>query len=322
MLTDARMTTSKLATPQITTATQQASLYQRFKKSLLENLIWYMFVAPAVILILVFMVAPIFEALSLATYEWNGVRPRQYVGLENFAELLDDRFFMGALRHTVVFSIAATIGTVMLGLLLAVAISRRVPGAFLFRVLFYLPVMVPITVVGALWVRILEPNFGLLNTFLRGVGLEALAASWLGDANVALFVLIGVTIWQYSGFPMIVLLAAVENISEEIHEAATLDGVTEWQRLSHITLPLIRPVLISISVLQVIFSLKVFDLVWVMTRGGPGQSTDMLGTFLFDEAFFKRKYGYASAVAVAMFVIIFTITYIYQRIVRVENAKL
>jgi ABC-type sugar transport system permease subunit len=316
------MTTRELASQPLDTPSSRLSFSQRFRKTLRDNLIWYLFVAPAIILIVVFMVVPIFEALSLATYQWNGVRPREYIGLENFQDLLTDRFFIGALQHTVLFAILGTVGTVTLGLLLAVAISRRVPGYPIYRVLFYLPVMVPITVVGALWVRILEPNFGLLNTFLRGVGLDSLAESWLGDINIALFVLIAVTIWQYSGFPMIVLLAGIENISEEIHEAATLDGVTEWQRLIYVTLPLIRPVLISISVLQVIFSLKVFDLVWVMTRGGPGQSTDVLGTFLFDEAFFKRKYGYASAVAVAMFVIIFTITYIYQRIVRVENAKL
>jgi ABC-type sugar transport system permease subunit len=316
------MTTKEIASQPLETFSRQASWYQRLKKTLLDNFIWYLFISPAIILILAFMVVPIFEALSLATFRWNGVRPRQYIGLENFQDLWGDRFFLGALQHTVTFSVAATAGTVILGLLLAVAISRRVPGASLFRLLFYLPVMVPITVVGALWVRILEPNFGLLNTFLRGVGLESLAGSWLGDINLALGVLIGVTIWQYSGFPMIVLLAGIENISEEVHEAATLDGVSEWQRLAYVTLPLIRPVLISISVLQIIFSLKVFDLVWVMTRGGPGQSTDVLGTFLFDEAFFKRKYGYASAVAVAMFVIIFSITYIYQRIVRVENAKL
>jgi ABC-type sugar transport system permease subunit len=316
------MTTREIVRQPIETYSKRFSLYQRLKKTLLDNLIWYIFVSPAIILIVVFMVVPIFEALSLATYQWNGIRPRQYVGLENFQDLGSDRFFLGALQHTILFSVAATLGTVTVGLLLAVAISRRVPGSAVYRVLFYLPVMVPITVVGALWVRILEPNFGLLNTFLRAVGLEVLAASWLGDANIALLVLIGVTIWQYSGFPMIVLLAGIENISEEIQEAATLDGVSEWQRLAYVTLPLIRPVLISISVLQIIFSLKVFDLVWVMTRGGPGQSTDVLGTFLFDEAFFKRKYGYASAVAVAMFVIIFTITYIYQRIVRVENAKL
>jgi ABC-type sugar transport system permease subunit len=316
------MTTGEIASQPVGAYSNPLSLYQRFKKTLRDNLIWYVFVAPAIILIIVFMVVPIFEALSLATYEWNGVRPREYVGFENFQDLWTDRFFLGALRHTVVFSILGTVGTVTLGLLLAVAISRRVPGASIYRIVFYLPVMVPITVVGALWVRILEPNFGLLNTFLRSIGLEGLAKSWLGDINLALYVLIAVTIWQYAGFPMIVLLAAIENISEEIHEAATLDGVSEWQRLRFMTLPLIKPVLISISVLQIIFSLKIFDLVWVMTRGGPGQSTDVLGTFLFDEAFFKRKYGYASAVAVAMFIIIFAITYIYQRIVRVENAKL
>ena len=121
---------------------------------------------------------------------------------------------------------------------------------------------------------------------------------------------------------MIVLLAGIENIAEEIHEAATLDGVSEWQRLRFITLPLIRPVLVSISVLQLIFSLKVFDQVWVMTRGGPGASTEVLGTFLFEEAFFKTRYGYASAVAVVMFLIIFTVTYAYQRIIRIENAML
>jgi ABC-type sugar transport system permease subunit len=181
--------------------------------------------------------------------------------------------------------------------------------------------MVPITVVGALWVRILEPNFGLLNSALRGVGLDGLAKAWLGDPSIALWVLIGVTIWQYCGFPMIVLLAAMESIPEDIHEAATLDGASESQRLRHITLPLIRPVLLGIAVLQTIFALKVFDLVWVMTRGGPGQSTDVLGTFLFDEAFFKRRYGYAAAVAVAMFVIIFVITYVYQRLSRVEDAR-
>ena len=137
------------------------------------------------------------------------------------------------------------------------------------------------------------------------VGLDGLARAWLGDSSIALWVLIALTIWQYCGFPMIVLLAAMEGIPQDVHEAATLDGANEAQRLRRITLPLIRPVLLGLCVLQTIFALKVFDLVWVMTRGGPGQSTDVLGTFLFDEAFFKRKYGYASAVAVAMFVIIF-----------------
>ncbi len=292
------------------------------RKGVRDHLLWYLFLTPAVALIVGFMVVPILQSLSLVLYRWNGVKPRQYVGLDNVVALFDDRFFVGALSHTFAFAIVTTAGTVGLGLLLAVAISRQVPGSSLYRVLFFLPVMVPITVVGALWVRLLEPNFGLLNTVLRSVGLDGVAKSWLGDSSIALWVLIGVTIWQYSGFPMIVLLAAIEQIPDEVHEAVTLDGASEAQRLRHITLPLIRPVLIGISVLQVIFSLKVFDLVWVMTRGGPGQSTDVLGTFLFNEAFFRGKFGYASAVAVAMFVIIFAVTYVYQRMARVEDVGL
>jgi ABC-type sugar transport system permease subunit len=295
--------------------------WTRFHRILDGRLLWYLFVAPAVVLIAIFMVLPIVQSLSLALYRWNGIRPRQYVGLDNLVDLWSDKFFVGALQHTLVFAIVATAGTVGIGLLLAVAISRGAAGSRLYRVLFFLPVMVPITVVGALWVRILEPNFGPLNTALRSVGLDGLALPWLGDTSSALWVLIALTIWQYCGFPMVVLLAAMEGIPQDIHEAATLDGATEPERLRHITLPLIRPVLLGLAVLQTIFALKVFDLVWVMTRGGPGQSTDVLGTFLFDEAFFKRKYGYASAVAVAMFVIIFAITYVYQRLVRVEDAR-
>jgi raffinose/stachyose/melibiose transport system permease protein len=316
------MTTTEITSPKVKGDTKNTSWFQRAKKHLADNLIWYLFISPALALILVFMVAPIFQSLSLALYRWNGILPREYIGWENFEDLWGDRFFIWSLRHTLIFSGAATTGTVLLGLLLALAISRQVPGSSIYRLLFYLPVMVPITVVGTLWVRILEPRVGPLNTLLRSLGLDPLAQAWLGDADIALYVIIGVTIWQYSGFPMIVLLAAIENIADDIQEAAALDGVNEWQRLRYITIPLIRPVLVSISVLQVIFSLKIFDIVWVMTRGGPGRSTDVLGTFLFNEAFFKRKYGYASAVAVVMFIIIFTVTYIYQRMVRIENTKL
>ena len=302
-------------------AAEHVSLTSRLGRVLDGRALWYLMVAPAIALIALFMVVPILQALTLALYRWNGVRPRQFVGLDNLVDLVSDRFFASALQHTFIFAIAATAGTVLIGLLLAVAISRRVPGSAAYRVLFFLPVMVPITVVGALWVRMLEPNFGPINTALRSVGLDGVALAWLGDSSVALWVLIGVTIWQYCGFPMIVLLAGIENIPEDVQEAATLDGVDERQRLRHITLPLIRPVLLGIAVLQTIFALKVFDLVWVMTRGGPGQSTDVLGTFLFDEAFFKRQFGYASAVAVAMFVIIFVVTFAYQRLARVEDAR-
>ena len=286
-----------------------------------ENGLWYAFLAPAVLLLLAFMAWPLYRSLELSFFEWKGLGTPKFVGFDNFKELLADRFFWGALRHTIVFAVAATAGTVGLGLFLAVVISRRVPGHRLYRFAFYLPVMLPMTVTAALWARIYETNYGLLNTFLRTVGLGVFAQPWLASIDLSLGSIIAVAVWQYAGFPMIVLLAAIEAIPEDLHHAATLDGASEWQRLRYLTVPMIRPVLVSISVIQVIFSLKVFDLVWVMTKGGPGESSAVLGTYLYRRAFEQQDYGYASAVAVSMFAIIFTVTYLYYRLMKVDAVE-
>jgi ABC-type sugar transport system permease subunit len=279
-----------------------------------RNLHWYLFLAPALLLLVAFMAYPLYKSFELSLFHWKGLLPRKFIGLDNFAELLADGYFWGALNHTLVFACAATIGTVGIGFLLALAISRRVPAHGLYRFAFYLPVMLPMTVTAALWVRIYEANYGLLNTALRAIGLGAIAEPWLGSTDLSLGSIIAVTIWQYAGFPMIVLLAAIEGIAEEVHEAATLDGVTGWTRMRYIVLPMIWPVLLSMTVIQLIFSLKVFDLVWVMTKGGPSESSAVLGTYLYRKAFEQQQYGYASAVAVAMFAVIFTITYLYYRL--------
>lgn len=286
-----------------------------------ENAHWYLFIAPAVLLLIAFMGFPLYRSLELSLFQWKGLLPRKWVGLENFHELLSDRYFWNALSHTLVFAVAATVGTVGVGFLLAVAISRRVPLHGLYRFAFYLPVMLPMTVVAALWARIYEPNFGLLNTALKSVGLGFLAQLWLGNLDLALPSIIAVCVWQYAGFPMIVLLAAVEGIPEELHQAATLDGANEFDRMRYLVIPMIWPVLVSITVVQVIFSLKVFDIVWVMTKGGPAESSAVLGTYLYRRAFEQQEYGYASAVAVAMFAVIFCVTYLYYRLSKVDAVE-
>lgn len=283
--------------------------------------IWYLFVSPSVILLLVFMAYPLVDSLTLSLYKWNGLAPRKFIALKNFARLVDDRFFWGAVWHTLAFAFFVTLGTVGIGFFLAFAISRRVPGWKVFRVGYYLPVMLSLVVVGALWARIYEYNWGLLNTFLRAIGLDVLALPWLADVKYALGAIIAVPIWQYTGFPMIVILAAIEGIPQDLHDAATIDGVNEWQRARHLTMPLIKPVVASISMLQVISSLKVFDLVWVMTKGDPGNSSAVLGTFLYRQGFEQQKFGYASAVAVMMFVIVFSLTYLYQRLVKIKAVE-
>lgn len=283
--------------------------------------IWYLFLAPAVLLLLVFLAYPLADSLVLSFYKWKGLGARKFVGLDNFERLLDDRFFWGATWHTLVFALVVTLGTVGIGYLLATVISRRVFGSGVYRVGFYLPVMLSVVVVAALWVRIYEFNWGLLNTVLRAIGLDVLALPWLADVKYALAAVIVVPIWQYAGFPMIVTLAAIEGIPQDLHDAATIDGVSEWQRTWRLIFPLVRPVVASISILQIIFSLKVFDLVWVMTKGSPGNSTAVLGTFLFRQGFETQKYGYASAVAVVMFLIVFTLTYLYQRLVKFDAVE-
>jgi len=282
---------------------------------------WYLFLAPALVLLVAFMGFPLYRSLELSLFQWKGLLPRKWVGLDNFVELFSDVYFWNSLTHTIIFALAATIGTVGLGLLLAVAISRRVPLHRLYRFAFYLPVMLPMTVVAALWARIYEPNFGLLNTTLNAIGLGGLAQPWLGSLSLSLPAIIVVVIWQYAGFPMIVLLAAIEGIPEELHQAATLDGANEFERLRYLIIPMIWPVLVSISVVQVIFSLKVFDIVWVMTKGGPAESSSVLGTYLYRRAFEQQEYGYASAVAVAMFAVIFTVTYLYYRLSKVDAVE-
>jgi ABC-type sugar transport system permease subunit len=278
-----------------------------------DQLVWIAFVVPALLLLFVFMAWPLVEGLRLSLYDWRGLTPPKWVGFKNFQSLIADRYFWRSLVNSLVFSLFSMIGTVGLGLLLAIAISRRVPGHRIYKFLFYMPMIIPVAVVAALWARLLEPNDGIVNEALHFIGLGFLANQWLADLNLALAAVIAVNIWGHTGFPMIVLLTAIEGISEELHEAFTLDGANAWQRIWYLILPLIKPVLISITVLQLILSLKVFDLVWIMTRGGPAGSTSILGTHLYDAAFEQQKFGSASAVAVVMFALIFTVTYLFYR---------
>lgn len=302
-------------------AVARPSRGHRFMKWWDKQGIWYLFLAPAVVLLVVFMAYPLLDSLGLSLYRWKGLGPRQFIGINNFQALVQDRFFWAALWHTLVFAVVVTLGTVGIGFLLAMVISRRVWAWRAFRIGYYLPVMLSTVVVGVVWARIYEYNYGLLNSLLRSIGLGSLALPWLADVRYALWSVIAVPIWQYVGFPMIVILAAIEGIPQDLHDAATIDGVNEWQRAVHLTFPLIRPVVASISMLQVIFSLKVFDVVWVMTKGDPGGSSAVLGTFLYRQSFETQKYGYASAVAVVMFAIVFTATYLYQRLVKVESVE-
>lgn len=281
----------------------------------------YLFLLPSVGLMLIFIVYPILDALRLSLYRWQGIGQPRFIGLTNFQAILRDRNFWEAIQHNLLFSLVTVAGTVIIGFLLAAAVDRRVRGWQWFKVIYFIPVMIPMTVVGVLWGRIYDPTTGLINVALQTVGLGALAQNWLGDPNLALLSVAAVSVWQYAGFPMVIFLAAMQNISTEIHDAATLDGVNAYQRIRHIILPLVRNVMATIVLLQVIFSFRVFDIVWVMTEGRPGTSSEVLLTYLYRTAFQNQQFGYGSAIAVVMIAIIFVLSMAYLRLFNPERIE-
>ena len=282
------------------------------KKNLLEFITGYSFILPGIILILIFIAFPAIASILLSFTKWKGYGDFNFVGLKNFIKMFTaDRFFYVALKNSIIFSVFTTIGTVGIGFILAVIIDLKVKFWKFYRFIYFLPVVVSVIPLALLWVRMFDP-YGLINNILGKMNLEQLQRVWLGEPDIAFFIIIIVTIWQYSGFPMIFFLAGMQNINEEIYEAARIDGASTIQRIFRITVPLLRNVFSIIIMLQLIFSFKVFDIVWAMTQGGPAGSTEVLGTHLYQVAFRQMQFGYGSVVAVIMFLvsIIFAIVYI------------
>lgn len=285
------------------------------------QLVGYVFLMPGLALIGVFIVVPLVHSLAISFCRWDGILPWRFVGLDNFARLLTDRRFYDALSRNLVFVALTTVGVVGLGFLLALAIERKVRGWQAFKIIYFLPVMLPMTVTGMLWGRLLDPTMGPVNSLLRSIGLEAWAMPWLGDPRTALLTTIVVTSWQYAGFGMILLLAAMENIPIDIHDAATVDGVNAVQRARYIIFPMVSRVLAVVTMIHMINSFKIFDIVWVMTGGGPGESSQVLATYLYRQAFHFHRFGYGSTLALAMSAIIFAISIGYRRVFRPERLE-
>ena len=275
-------------------------------RDLHRNLVGYAFVGPALAVLAAFIVYPVFYSLWLSFHEWNGFTRNwgAFVGLDNYFALARDEVFWKAALNSAVFVLARTPLEVGLGFGLALLLNRQLPGRSLLRTLFFVPVVMSLIVVTIIFQRIYEANAGLLNTFLREVGLAALARPWLGDPGTALPAVIAVSVWKNVGFSLVILLAGLQNLPHEVIEAARVDGANGWQLLTRIITPLMRPILAITVILSIISGLKVFDLIFIMTRGGPTYSTEVFATMLYREAFELNNMGVASAIAVVMVVVI------------------
>ncbi len=274
-----------------------------------RNGIAYLFILPAFTFFILFIVYPLADGLTLSLFRWDGLGERQFVGLNNFIGLFEAPNFYRAVKNTVLFTVVTTVAKIVLGFLLATTLHFEVPGWKIFRAIFYLNVILPMTAVGVLWGAILNPHSGPLAAGLGLFGLEL--PSLLGNPKLVMWVLSLIDIWKYSGFPMIFLYAAMEGIPHDLYEAAVLDGCSQFQRLLYVTLPLTMPVLLTITLLQTIFSFQVFDIVFTMTKGGPGYASEVLTHYLYQEGFWFLRFGSASATAVLLLLVILVFSTLY-----------
>ncbi len=285
-------------------------------------LVGYLFVLPALLVFVAFVAYPMVHTIVLSGYSWSPVNPVKVPrGIGNFAELLGDPNFSVAVSNNAYFIILSLAVQLPGALLLAVALNSSLRRHHLLRTVFFAPFVVPVVAVGLVWQLIYEPNFGALNALLDAVGLEHLTRGWLGEPAIAIFAIIAVSCWRYMGFHAMILLAGMQAIPDNLYEAARIDGASRWQQFIHITIPSLSRILLVDALLITVGSVKIFDIVQVMTGGGPGYSSDVLATFMYKSAFSFDRMGYSAAIAVVMLVLTLALTVIYIRLTGSEQRQ-
>ncbi|UFJ39544.1 sugar ABC transporter permease [Brevibacillus humidisoli] len=288
-------------------------------KVLTRLFLFLMFLLPAILLYIVFMGIPIVESLYYGFFQWDGISQKKFIGLHNFMELLSDETFRKAFLNNIYFILFST----FIGLPIIICISFMLSRVRRFRQFYrtgvFLPTILSTAVVGVLWLFIYHPDVGLLNTVLRLLNLDSLTQYWLSDPNWAMISILIANAWQWNGFYIVLILAAILNIPREIDEAADIDGASALHKLRFITLPLIRPVLVVIFMLSVSGSMKALDIVLVMTEGGPFGTTEVMATYMLKKAFQEYQYGYGSAIAVAIFILTLLFAWVIQLLSRKQK---
>ncbi len=264
-----------------------------------------LFLLPSLLLMAVFVVYPILSSFHLSLFEWNGIDPvRTPVGLANWERLLQDDIFWRAFRNNLTVVALSIMFQMPMGMLLAIMMERG-GRRFIFRVfktVYFFPMLMSSVSIGILFKYIYDPSFGIINETLEAIGLEG--QSWLGETNLALFAVVAVICWQYTPFYMILFLASLNSVSEDLRDAARIDGAREFQYYWYVALPLVRGTVRTAIILSLIGSLKYFDLIWVMTEGGPNNASELMATYMYKKAFPSFDMGYGSAVASALFIIV------------------
>jgi ABC-type sugar transport system permease subunit len=293
----------------------------RFTYRTRRRLAGYLFILPTLLFFLLFIAFPFFRALSISLTTWAGYDEPRFVGLQNFNNLLKDRVFWISLKNTFLFTCATTLLQTVIPLLVAVLIHAGWRGSVFFRTVLFLPVIISFVVSALLWRMIYDANFGVLNALLVAIGLKTWSHPWLADPGTVMPAIILVSLWQSLGFYMLIYYAGLQSIPAELYESASLDGANRWNQLLYITVPMLWPITTVVVVINIIGGVKVFDVIYVMTTGGPNHASDVLGTYLYVTAFGATgggspSMGYAASIGVVILVLAMLGTLLQFRLTR------
>ena len=277
-----------------------------------------LFLLPALILFCGVLIAPIGASFYLSLFDWKGLGPMTFVGFNNYVELFtsDSINFLKALGNALLLAALSVFIQIPIALALALALGKKIRGERTFLTVYFMPVLISTVVIGQLWLKIYNPDYGILNVFLRAVGLESWAKIWLGDKTTALGAVLVPVLWQYVGYHMLLLYAGVKSVPPELLEAAMLDGATNGQVNRYIVLPYIKPIIRISVIFAVTGSLKSFDMIYVLTNGGPQHATEVPSTLMINMLFLRNRYGMGSAIAVILILLCFAFALLINLIFR------
>jgi multiple sugar transport system permease protein len=299
-----------------TTAPAAPATPARSRPSRIRSLVPYGYLSPTVLLIFVLMVIPIVMVISYSLRDNVIVQENSvFAGFANYTKVLTDPDFLAALKNTAVFISVSTVAHLVLGLTFAMMLNTKLLGGVtkaIFRIVYILPWLFTIAVIAVIWRLLLDPS-GVVNYVLNGLGLIQEGVNWFGDPDIALWAVTFVNIWSGYPFFMISLLAGLQGIPNDLYEAAAVDGTTWFQRFRHVTLPQLRPVIISMAVLDLIWTSQQFALIWMTTGGGPLNVTEMLSTYTYKQAFSEYEFATASAAAVIVLFLTMILAFFYVR---------
>ncbi len=282
----------------------------------------FWFILPAFVLYTAFVISPTLSAVYLSFTSWDGINDDiRFIGISNFIEIWNSTRVHNALKNTLIFTITLVVLENVLAIVLAILVDKVRWLRNIFRSIFYFPVLMSGVVMGFIWVIILNYNFGVVNQLMDMAGLGDYKVDWLGDPNLALISIILSTVWKAAGYYMIIYLAGIQGIPQELNEAASIDGANSWQQFRHITFPLLASAMTVCVMLSLIGSLKIFDQIAVMTDGGPGFATETLTYIIYKVGFGELRQGFGTALAIVLFLITLILSLLQIRVLRKREVQ-